>query len=87
MPAKAVIDLMNLAKKTRQTRVLTDEQKAEQGNVHNEILFQQGSLCKRVCCVCKKVIGYKAGSGITHGYCEKCYKEAVAEIDAIRGNR
>jgi hypothetical protein len=80
-PAKAVIGQMKLAKKIREKRQLTDEQKAEQENAHDEALFLEGKLCKRVCCVCKKVIGYKEGSGVTHGYCEPCYKEAMAEVN------
>ena len=36
------------------------------------------------CCVCKKIYdskdGYTGGYGITHGYCEKHYKEAMEEL-------
>ena len=86
-PAKAVIGQMKLAKKIRALRQLTPEQKAEQENAHDEALFLDGKLCKRVCCVCKRTIGYKEGSGITHGYCEPCYENEKELIEMVRGNR
>ncbi|KKN12247.1 hypothetical protein LCGC14_1018640, partial [marine sediment metagenome] len=35
---------------------------------------------KRVCCVCKKVFGHKAGTGETHGFCKACFKAAQRNL-------
>lgn len=41
-------------------------------------------MIKRICCVCKMFLGWKAGGGgITHGYCEPCYRAALAEIERL----
>ncbi len=43
--------------------------------IRNERLFSQGKLMKRVCCICHKTIGYKEGSGMTHGNHPECFNE------------
>ncbi|MDD5353234.1 MAG: hypothetical protein PHS93_08760 [Candidatus Omnitrophica bacterium] len=51
--------------------------------IRNERLFNQGRLMKRVCCICHKTIGYKEGSGMTHGNHSECFNEFYkAEIEA-----
>lgn len=32
---------------------------------------------KIICSWCKKFLGHKPGEGVTHGICDKCYKEWI----------
>ncbi len=51
--------------------------------IRKERLFAQGKLMKRICCICHKTIGYKEGSGVTHGNHPECYNVFYkAEIEA-----
>ncbi|HOR33279.1 MAG TPA: hypothetical protein PK391_12800 [Syntrophales bacterium] len=41
----------------------------------------------RICSVCCAVIGYKEGTGITHGECETCKRKRDAELIRLHNNR
>lgn len=49
--------------------------------LRDEIEFQNGNLCKRVCSWCGKTLGYISGSGITHGICDNCYNKEMEAIN------
>jgi len=40
-------------------------------------------MCHKVCCDCKKYLGKNSCEceQVTHGYCEKCLKKAIKEVE------
>lgn len=43
---------------------------------------------RRVCCVCKKVLGPVPGiEGDTHTYCPTCFALAMAEVERLADQR
>ena len=46
-------------------------------------------MIKCICCVCGKHLNDKPGGKkpnmISHGYCDDCYKDAITEIENIKG--
>lgn len=60
-------------------------QSNNQGFGFDSMKFEVPGLLKRVCSVCKCVIGYKKSgdkdsTGVTHGYCKACINDLNKEL-------
>jgi len=47
--------------------------------LRQEIAFDQGRLCKRICAWCEETMGYIEGQGITHGICQSCAAKLMSD--------